>query len=484
MAFVAVVLIIFASIIFFNESKKKGKVTAEEITIDDYDPTVDIEIIFRIDRIRKIDFERGEEPVFSLKIKVDGESYDIGEWGGLDVRPRWRFIHNVDDEKENVSIEVELYDGEKMCDISPREGNLSVGKALKLIYSIKDGTWHGDDFLHDASGYGHAGGYEDGYYNENDCEIWFDIYQTDADGDRLTYYEEVFIYGTDPMKSDYGKDYDNDGVPIEWEDHWGYDPFTAENHSILDEDEDGIQNIEEYMMSEWYADPFRQDIFVEVDFMKNRFFGTTYFPEYSKEKVISAFSKHNIMLHIDDGLMGGGGEILPYEKFYTQDKLSLYYKKYFLHNGENEWRKGIFRYCVFVHYTFPAKKSIAGYSYWPTNEDIFNCFVIGTKTIRNYRPLPLARETATASLFMHELGHTLGIFWQTYHGCDNATTNYPWLSGWKKYENYKSCMNYRYAWSLIDYSDGSHGEGDFDDWSHIDPAFFEKRFFAEEPIIH
>ena len=44
-------------------------------------------------------------------------------------------------------------------------------------------------------------------------------------------------------------------------------------------------------------------------------------------------------------------------------------------------------------------------------------------------------------------------------------------------------MNYRYAWGLIDYSDGSHGEGDFDDWSHIDPAFFEKRFFAEPPII-
>jgi hypothetical protein len=87
------------------------------------------------------------------------------------------------------------------------------------------------------------------------------------------------------------------------------------------------------------------------------------------------------------------------------------------------------------------------------------------------------------SLFMHELGHTLGIFWETHNGCDNITSVYPWLPGWSKYENYRSCMNYRYAWNLIDYSDGSHGPGDFDDWGHINPAFFEQVFFAEQPII-
>ncbi|MCD6448219.1 MAG: hypothetical protein J7L58_04150 [Thermoplasmata archaeon] len=486
-AFIIVTLIIFSGIIIYNESRKKGGVAeAKEISIHDYDPTTDIEVIFRIDRIRKIEFERGEAPMLAMEISIDGNAFEIGYWKGIDVYPRWRHIQDVNDSKENVSIEIKLFEivgNEKIpCDISPATGKYR-GYVLKLTYSLKNGSWHGDDSLGDESGYGHAGGHEDGNYDENDYEIWFDIYQTDADGDRLTWYEEVFVYGTDPNISDAGIDYDGDGVPIEWEDKWGYDPFKPENHSEIDVDGDGIQNIEEYMMAEWHADPFRPDIFVEVDFMKNRFFGHTTFPEYSKEKVISAFTKHNFMLHIDDGLMGGGGEILPYEKFYTPEKLSYYYKKYFLHDGQNEWRRGIFRYCVFVHYTFPSKKNVAGYSYWPTNEDIFNCFVIGTRVIKNYRFTPLARETAMASLFMHELGHTLGIFWHTYHGCDNITSTRPWYDGWDKYANYKSCMNYRYAWSLIDYSDGSHGQGDFNDWATIDPAFFEKKFFAEPPII-
>ena len=484
--FILIVALIFVAIVVYNESRKEGSVEAKPVFSGDYDPTTDIQVIFRIDRIRKIDFELNEEPTMELEISIDGTTYEVGPWKGLDVYPRWRHIQDVDDGKENVSIEVKLYEiqGEEkiLSDISPADGDYT-GKTLKLTYSIKTGEWWGEDWLGDENGYGHASGTEDGNYGENDYEIFFDIYQTDADGDRLTYWEEVNVYHTDPNASDYGKDYDNDGVPIQWEDKYGYDPFTPENHSTLDPDKDGIQNIEEYWMEEWHSDPFCQDVFVEVDYMKNLLFGTTTLPEYSKEKVMSAFTKHNIVLHIDDGLMGGGGEVLPYEKFYTPEKLSLYYKEYFLHNGREEWRKGIFRYAVMVHYTIPSRKNVAGYSYWPTNEDKFCAFVVGTRVIKNYRFTPLARQTATASLFMHELGHTLGIFWHTYHGCDNMTTIYPWLSGWDIYGNYKSCMNYRYAWQLIDYSDGSHGEGDFDDWSHIDPAFFEKNFFAEPPII-
>lgn len=477
-------IIIVLSIIFIFYPKEERKVEAKK-EIKDFDPLVDIEIIFRIDRIRKIDFERNEEPLLALKISIDGESYMVGKWKGIDVYPRWRHLQNVDDEKEMVDIEIQLFEihGEEkiLCDISPRKGEYSEGKTLKLLYSLKNGSWRGDDWLRDNSGYGHAGGYEDGS-NENDYEIWFDIYQTDADGDRLTYYEEMYIYNTNPNVSDYGKDYDNDGIPIEWEDKYGYNPFSYDNHSILDEDKDGLNNYEEWLMNEWHADPFRQDIFVEVDYMENKLFGNTYLPLYSKERVISAFSKHNIMLHIDDGLMGEGGEILPYQKFFTREKLSLYYDKYFLNNGKDKWKEGIFRYCIMAHYTFKSK-NVAGYAFWPTNRDKFNCFVIGTRIIKNYRLLPKAREIAIASLFMHELGHTLGLFWHTFHGIDNATCNYPWLPGWHKYENYKSCMNYRYAWSLVDYSDGTHGSNDFNDWEAIDPSFFEKNFFAPYPII-
>lgn len=130
-----------------------------------------------------------------------------------------------------------------------------------------------------------------------------------------------------------------------------------------------------------------------------------------------------------------------------------------------------------VYYTLPWEKNLAGFSMSPTNEDFYNSFVVGTRVIKNYRFTPFARETATASLFMHELGHTLGLFWDVHNGIDNKTTIYPWLNGWNIYENYKSCMNYRYAWNHIDYSNGGHGKNDFDDWGTIDPAFFETLFF-------
>jgi hypothetical protein len=42
-------------------------------------------------------------------------------------------------------------------------------------------------------------------------------------------------------------------------------------------------------------------------------------------------------------------------------------------------------------------------------------------------------------------------------------------------------MNYRYTIHILDYSDGSHGKRDYDDWGNIDLTWFEisskKNFF-------
>jgi len=75
---------------------------------------------------------------------------------------------------------------------------------------------------------------------------------------------ETNVYGTDPEVDNTGEDIDEDGVPIEWEHRWGYDPLTADNHAILDPENDGINNIEEYLTSQWYSDPFRRDLFLEL----------------------------------------------------------------------------------------------------------------------------------------------------------------------------------------------------------------------------
>ena len=47
-----------------------------------------------------------------------------------------------------------------------------------------------------------------------------------------------------------------------------YDPFKWENHSTLDPDKDGLDNIEEFRTWQWGSDPFRQDIFIEIDQME------------------------------------------------------------------------------------------------------------------------------------------------------------------------------------------------------------------------
>jgi hypothetical protein len=80
------------------------------------------------------------------------------------------------------------------------------------------------------------------------------------------------------------------------------------------------------------------------------------------------------------------------------------------------------------------------------------------------------RRIGLAIEILHELGHSCG-FNLTYHGgVDNNTADA--LATWG---NYRSSMSYLTWWEkLFDYSDGSHGEGDKDDWSNIDLAYFQR----------
>ena len=73
---------------------------------------------------------------------------------------------------------------------------------------------------------------------------------------------------------------------------------------------------------------------------------------------------------------------------------------------------------------------------------------------------------------MHETGHNLGLFSGNPPGVD-ADSVFPNGKEWFKYRNYRSCMNYGYMYVLLDYSDGTHGKNDFDDWNNIDLTFFQ-----------
>jgi hypothetical protein len=83
------------------------------------------------------------------------------------------------------------------------------------------------------------------------------------------------------------------------------------------------------------------------------------------------------------------------------------------------------------------------------------------------------RAIIYATAIMHETGHVLGIFHDNTPGCDNYTGKHPWQKDWWIWRNYKSVMNYGWMYQFVDYSDGSHGKNDFDDWSNIDLTLFQ-----------
>lgn len=73
----------------------------------------------------------------------------------------------------------------------------------------------------------------------------------DFDGDGLTNWEEIFIYGTDPFNADS----DGDGMPDGWEVMHGFNPNDPAD-AYEDADGDGLTNLEEYLLG---TDPNNPD---------------------------------------------------------------------------------------------------------------------------------------------------------------------------------------------------------------------------------
>ena len=336
---------------------------------------------------------------------------------------------------------------------------------IQLTYDYKTGRWTGDDSFNDSDGYGHY--IQDG----STFEVWFNLYQTDADADYIPYWTEVNVLHTNPYISDENLDPDGDGIPTAWEWKWGYDPFKYNNHSQLDPDHDGLTNIQEYQMEKYFANPYHQDVYLEVDNMqRNGLLDVNHelFPE-TPEFMIERFARHNICLYVDNGWpdspVNGGGQFVPYYDTISQDSgmMLQFYEHYFPDN-----RKGIFRYAIVAN--------SAGFCH-PSVFNMYDSMAISTHYNLQFSLLRKAftqrtKILAQASELMHELGHSMGIRHETMAGCDNftytegKTQKQEFLDTWG---NYKSSMNYYYFWdySVVDYSDGSHGTGDNNDWAMI-----------------
>ncbi len=482
---------------------------------EDLDPLVDLKVIVEIKQIRSLEtsaaglrtidkIDKTSNPDFYVIVQINGEKFKSPVWENTKYvyDPEWSAIANIPDDQEEVNITIQLWDEneneDQLCDISDNSGTMDDVYDIDLIYNTKVGHWDGDDWSipfwgnFDPSGYGRANGCDDHsyYQNNKDCELTFDIYQNDIDGDRIPYWTEVNKFHTDPTVDNTGEDKDGDGVPIEWEFKWGYtmsidwenrtwmhdwkyDPFVWEDHQNMDDDHDGLNNIEEYLTSQWGSDPYRKDLFVELDQMQAGPNGepASLLPEPSKELLQTAYDKHNLVYHLDDGSWAEtGSEMIPFDEETTMDwfsgvsELDTIYNNYFLHNDPHNWRRGVFHYGVVVYQCSAANGNAFG----------SNSFQISSNGLNEKASSPiLKKDIVFASAYMHECGHTLNI---ENPGVDDQESKYPWQFDWWKWRPYKSVMNYGYMFKIVDYSDGSRGMNDFDDWNEMDLTAFQEEF--------
>jgi hypothetical protein len=156
----------------------------------------------------------------------------------------------------------------------------------------------------------------------------------------------------------------------------------------------------------------------------------------------------------------GVGEILPFDAVVWIGEEKKYYNNYFLHNDPGNWRRGVFRYALYVHDLNPIK----GLEFPGENTLLqffkpgLNSYVIATQFFRSYN------FSEHACVMLHELDHTLGIYMGHPLGCYNQLMRNPCSLQRVLFKNYHSVMNYQYSYEILDYSDGSHGFGDYDDW--------------------
>jgi len=263
-------------------------------------------------------------------------------------------------------------------------------------------------------------------------------------------------------------DSDNDGVPDWWEEKWGYNPYVWNNHSYLDPDEDGLSNIEECYTDSYGSNPYIADIFLEIDWVQTQS-ATSNKPTHQMiQEAVDVFAQHHIHLHIDVGALEGGEEI-PYVNYFSFSKLNELYWDYFLDNDLNNPRKGIFHYGIICDVGPDVNFPFVGW-------DHLDSFCISAELVQESFPR-FSKDQLIMGAAIHHLGHSLGLLADVYGGIDNLGTLQLLSLQWLKYHNYKSCMNYYFKYKTFSYSDGTHGFGDFDDWSNLDFSFFKNSHF-------
>lgn len=503
LSFIIIVLIIGLAVYYFdsNEDKQENQDDDEEEIDLRISPGINNGVIVEINRIRhrglidiimKPGLQWRQKPTFYYTLVIDDLFYNGSLVSSANIQDNYEPFQSWDTMLIDHKISRNVGENNTTCNITlnivevVENGLFGLQRShedieeLTLCYNFTNGRWSGDDELYDDDGYGH--------YLGDRFELWFNIYQTDFDHDYIPYYTEVNKLKTDPCESDLYSDPDNDGIPTTWEWFWGYDPFTWDDHEHIDFDIDGIENIEEYQMRNRFADPFQQDIYIEVDGMER---GGLFDPEHvlwdeSAQIVMERFSEHGISVFFDNGWAdspkNGGGEILTHHRTISSGLGTIV--QYYEHHFPEE-RKGIFRYMIVAHASGFATSTEFNHMDFLSIDTSKEIMWRTTRRAYTDRRERVIGGAAT----MHELGHTLGILPYTIEGCDNfsflplfSKNYFDYKKTWGQYE---SVMNYFhiYNYSLVDYSSGENGPPyDQNDWLELYlPTFQIELAIVEDP---
>jgi len=284
----------------------------------------------------------------------------------------------------------------------------------------------------------------------------------DPDEDGLLTERERTL-GTDPWDADTDGDAIPDGIEVDMR---RYDLNYGDPPAIdLDLDDDGLSD----------ADPFVRDIFVEVDHMED--YRLNSLTVGLVEKAFRESPVGRIAVHVDQDA-GSALPSMPCFGLAAETRATFVRLK-----GENfdASRESVFHYAVLanrVPLIDSCKDDVLGQALGLDTD-----FVIAFARLRH------DGDSRIAAVFMHELGHNLGLTHEVYKGIDSSCTH-PGYACYDPdlYANYESVMNYHFQrafgssshWRL-GYSDGAHGTDrygnpDFDDWGNLVFASIVMRF--------
>lgn len=496
------IIIVFIIILLINISATVSSDIKENQNDVNYDPLVDIEVTVEIQKIRYLEDAATQsttktigapgqnrlqlfrnlvlwhlnknrivenKPSMYVKVFINDVEFKGPVYPDTyyTYEPNFKATLNVPNNKEFVDITIQLWDstdnGDIPLDISP----IADKYEANMKYSVKTGHWTGDNYLGSPSGYGRLNGCDDGsiYETDRDCELWFDIYQNTYDGSGIPYWIQVYEYNTDPAIDDTGTDFNCNGIPIEWEWKYGYDPFSYEDHANIDPSGDAITNYEKYLTWEYGSDPLRKEVFVQLDVMEEGPDGEkTYFPERSIELLKTAFNRQNIMIYIDTGEEENQKTVPFYDKP-SWFQIREIYDENFIKDESEKWREKVFHYALILH-DVPSGMA-PGFAFRR------NAFAVSSQGMEGYaqRRVFGSRDVIYASCFMHEIGHTFNF--RPIPGHDYRSIHIWQPLFWFNLP-YNSCMSYNWIYQIVDYSDGSGPAPDLNDWERIDYYYFKQ----------